>query len=254
MMQQQLAADPTPPDPKAPKTDLAQDLQDALSAAMSDKNKCSQDQESVQQCRIDNIVIQDCHDVVIKCIATRTAKKTCKYPKEIAADAIITIISEKVAQEDQAAVYKALVNALTQAGTISVNPPNDPKNPDVLKEYIGLYIESSCSSVQIANQSVYIPYIVLTGPNCNDVFINAYVTLDQNSACAFARAQNLLRRANLAGGSSTGGGGGAARQNSDLTLGFTPTQFWIGVALIALLVLIGAFFAGWFSRKSNTAA
>lgn len=182
-----------------------------------------------------------------------TQFKTCNDSAELSATALMAAVLGQTNPDDVAAAQAALLKALTGAGAIAPTPGTTPST-ETLTEAISVYINNTCSATQIANQSVYIPYIVIQGPNCDKVFIDAYVALDQESQCTFARAQDLLRRANLAGKASTGGGGAPPPSTNDLTLGFTPTQFWIGVALIALLVLIGAFFAGWFSRRSNTAS
>lgn len=244
-------------------SDLVTAYNDAVTNAINASSQCSQSTNSLQECRIDNVIIRDCQDVTIECNVTGNQEIQCQNPSALASDALYTLLSKITDVPTRTAAVNALLDVLQQSGTITPSQKSTAANEtltdpppagSILKESFSLFVENTCSSTQVANQFVYLPYVIISGPNCNKQIINAYAQLDQKSQCALASAQNLLRRANLAGPDSTGSAGGADYDKDDLTLGFTPTQFWIGVTLIALLILIGAFFAGWFSRRSNTAA
>jgi hypothetical protein len=223
-------------------------------------------QNGVQSCIIDNIVVDGCNNVSIKCDVTGTLARDCsrlvnsEQPSDTYVDVAAQVMAKTVDTLKGAAktrALKALLAALkSQVGggaggsgsTTDTNASTDGSMLEELTTNVKALVRSTCTAVQNAYQSVYLPYIVITGPHCEQVVVDAFVNLDQKTQCAVRSLQALLRDAGLAGKSSTPPVPPPAAKPT--IAGLSPTQFWVVVAMVAVVVLLLAFFAGWLSREA----
>jgi hypothetical protein len=222
-------------------------------------------QTGVQSCIIDNIIVDGCSNVTIGCDVTGTLGRDCsRLADGSSADTYVDVaaqVMENTVNKLTGAAKKRALQALLAAlksqvgggagGAGSTTDKSASTDESMMLELttgVKALVRSTCMAVQNAYQSVYLPYIVITGPHCDQVVVNAFVKLDQKTQCATRSLQALLRDAGYGGKGSTPPVPPPAAKPT--IAGLTPTQFWVIVAMVAVVVLLVAFFTGWLSREA----
>ena len=72
-----------------------------------------------------------------------------------------------------------------------------PTTAATIQQGLEQYFTARCNSSQIINQTVYIPKVVLQGPNCTNEDIVAVNQLTQSAACVLPSISQLLELAGL---------------------------------------------------------
>lgn len=210
--------------------------------ACSGSTYCSASETASEFCIIGNMYI-DCDDVVISCKNDAAQKEVLncesvapggKYPGyiQLAADALLKTVGNDTEK------LQLLLQTLKNKGIAYHKICSDPKDTACVQDNVtammNTYLGFTCSAVLSSDQSVYVPYIVLTGDACKDVNVNLYNTLDQSATCSLSSTQQLLIDAGLAppvGDAPPGENGGDAPPENRVPTG-------IFIAILAIVVII----------------